>query len=277
MRKRTIGSSDDSFKSGRCIATYSDTGVGKTDSLVSLPGKVCIFTPEPKDDTDVITSALERRGELGSRKVDLIDYDNFKDLIATANSLHGAYQSGAFPYDSLAFDVASFAQSRFKREHEDARHNYRLSEGGHIDSITDEFAIELADWGKIASMMIRVTSIFNEISKFGVNVVMNTWVMSNPKWDRTLQYAPFFQGQEYAKIMMGFFNLMGMLVPNPNNALGTPPIIRFVSPDKSFLTRSNAKLSTGNFEVKNIEGEVIENWPGSGPLDYEKIIETIKS
>lgn len=276
MKKETL-SLQDRKRSGRCILTYSESGRGKSYQLLTLPDPLLIINAEAKSIQDVIFEALEARGET-NRKITIWEFENFSEYMKNISELKEKYDNGTFPYQSIVFDGMSFAQSDFKLELEDDRYDLMVEKDKKKKrdeiNLADMFQMEQADWGKNASMMKRITFLLNRISRYGINVVCNAWEMSSPKWNRLLGRAPYFQGKEYATVMLGYFNIVGLLVANPNTRTGYPPVIRFVPEGDDFLARAgNAKLAAGTFKV-NDSNEV---WQGAGILDYGKIVKVLDS
>jgi hypothetical protein len=269
----------DRKETGRCILVYAPSGYGKTYSALTLPGRLLIINAEKKPVEDVVYEALEQRGE-PDREVTICELDNFDQYIKEVGNLKIRYDvcGGDLPYDSIFFDGLSFAQSEFKLAMEDDRFEYYLKINKREDILTDRFRFEIPDWGGIASMMKRITFLLTEISKLGANVVCTAWAMEHPSWNRSLDFAPYFVGKEYSKIMMGYFNIIGMLVSNPNTVSGYPPVIRFKPTyANNFLARAgNYKLTNNPYPVYE-NGVITDTWVGATELDFSKIINVIKS
>jgi hypothetical protein len=91
----------------------------------------------------------------------------------------------------------------------------------------------------------------------GKVVIVTALLQENPRWNRELSAAPALKGREFPANMPGFFDLIG-LVQTRTDGKGNvvyPPLVRFQSPDGSFLAK---------FTGKGTRTE--------GPLDISKII-----
>ena len=223
--KETVSLSEKK-QTGRCILMYAPSSYGKSLQALSLPDDLLYINAERKAAHDVIYEGLELRGEL-NRKITLWEFRNFDEYYNEIGDLSLLYEKGSRPYNSIFFDGLSFAQSEFKLAMEDSRFGDALKEKKRDDILSDRFRLDISDYGGLASMMKRITFLLNKISLYGVNVVCSAWAMQRPSWNKLLDYAPYFVGKEYAQIMMGYFNIIGMLAKNPNTVTGYPPVIRF--------------------------------------------------
>jgi len=246
---------------GLCVLIYGKVGVGKTESLLTLRDPLLIISTEPKDIKRTIKQALKRRGEK-NRKITIWEFEKFDEYMQSLDALVEKYENGGRPFRSIGFDTLSFAQSKFKLDLEDDRFDLRLEQERRRDSLIDRFRMERGDWGGLGSMMVRLTALLNRISKYGVIVVATAGLMEYPSWNKLLEAAPAFQGIDYPRVMAGFFDLVGLVEPNPKNPdYPYPPIVRFVS-DGSFVAR-NCSDALGK--------------KGRGVLDFEKILKVMES
>lgn len=265
-------------ETGRCMLTYSDSSIGKSFQALTLPDNLLFINTEKKPAQDVIYEALQLRNEL-DRNVTLWEFETFDEYVEQIGNLKLQYDLGQFPYRSIFFDGLSFMQSEFKLNMEDSRFGDALKEKKRDNILSDRFRLDQSDYGGLASMMKRVTFLLNRISLKGVNVVCTAWAMERPKWNMSLDYAPYFVGKEYSNIMMGYFNMVGLLVKNPNTETGYPPVIRYVSTSQhNFLARAgNYKLANNYYPVNDETGKIAGYWKGATELDYTKIINVITS
>lgn len=275
--KETVSLSDNK-QTGRCILIYAPPSVGKSASALTLPDDLLIINAEKKPAQDVIKEMLEIRKE-PNRKVSLWQFETFDEYIEGIGNLKLEYDACKFPFRSIFFDGMSFLQSEFKLSLEDSRHNKDVvnPQKSREDILTDRFRVEIPDYGSMASMLKRMTFILNQIAQIhNVNVVCTAWAMQQPKWNAQLDYAPYFIGKEYPNVMMGYFNIVGLLVKNPNTVTGYPPVIRFVPTyQDNFLARAgNYKLSQNKFPIYE-NGVHTEDWIGAGELDFTNIIKVI--
>lgn len=263
--------------SGRCILIYGAPGVGKSFSALSLPDDLLIINAEKKSVNDVIYEGLELRNE-PERKIYKKEFNNFDEILNFLGDLKLQYKVGNKPYQSIFFDGLSFAQSDFKLSMEDDRHLSSLVDPNkkREDVLSDKFRLEQSDWGGLASMMKRITSLLNRLSLSDINIVCSAWSMGNPSYDKTIDFAPHFVGKEYSKIIMGYFNIIGLVVPNPNTGTGYPPIIRFKPTfQHNFVARGgHTKLSNSIYPVFE-NNKQIGSWIGAGELNFTKIINIV--
>lgn len=267
-------------ETGRCMLTYSDSSIGKSFQALTLPDNLLFINTEKKPVQDVIYEALQLRNE-PDRNITLWEFETFDEYVEQIGNLKLQYDADQFPYRSIHFDGLSFMQSEFRLAMEDSRHNKDKDDPKkkREDILSDKFRIEQADYGSLASMMKRITFLLNRISLKGVNVVCTAWAMQRPSWNMSLDYAPYFVGKEYSSIMMGYFNMVGLLVKNPNTETGYPPVIRYVSTSQhNFLARAgNYKLANNYYPVNDEHGKIAGYWKGATELDYTKIINVITS
>lgn len=250
---------------GLCACAYGGIGWGKTLQLLTLlrcpdVEKLLIITNEPKDIKRTIIQGLKIL-ELEDKEVDIVEFDTFDEYEEHIGNLKLAFDKGTKVYDAIGFDTLSFAASKFKVDFEDDRFDERREAGKRKDIMIDKFRVEQADWGGMASAMKRITWMLNKISKHGVYVVCNAGLTEYPTWNRTLEAAPNFQGKEYASVMAGFFDLVGLVEKNLNSESGYPPTIRFTSEDESFVCRNCHDRLAGKTAV----------------LDWSEIIKAISS
>ena len=259
--KEQFVSLDTPSNEGICICAYGPIGVGKTDALITLPDKLIIISNESKDIKRTIRTALKRRGEL-DRKIKVVEFDVFDDYVNYLSNLREQFLDGKRPCDSIGFDTLSFVASEFKTDLEDDRYKKDYKAEKRKNLLVDRFRFEIPDWGSIASMMKRVTWLLNKLSKYGVNVVANAGMVEYPSYNKALEAAPNFQGKEYASIMAGYFDLVGIVRKNPETPSGYPPTIAFTSHDDEYVCRNCHERLEGD------DGK---------PLNYAKILNAIKS
>jgi hypothetical protein len=262
MQEQVI-SLDTPVNEGVCICAYGPIGVGKTEALLTLPDRLMIISNEPKDIKRTLRSGLKRRKE-EDRKIKVItDLGDFDSYVSYLAGLRQLFLDGKRPCDSLGFDTISFVSSEFKTDIEDDRFKKDFAaDQKRKNLLVDRFRFEIPDWGSIASMMKRATWLLNKLSTYGVNVVANAGMIEYPSYNRALEAAPNFQGKEYASIMAGFFDLVGIVRKNPKTPTGFPPTIAFTSADDSYVCRNCHERTAGD---------------AGKPVDYSKIIAAIKS
>lgn len=245
---------------GFCAEIYGEIGCGKTTSLLDLPDPLLLISVEAKDIKRTIKEYMDRNGQK-SRKIKVWeDFKSFDEMINKLNDLSAEYEAGKKPFNSIGFDSLSFNQQVFKIEMEDSRYKDRLESKKRVDTMIDKFRMEQADWGGIKSSMIRLTRLLNSFAKYhGVYVVATSGMTEYPKWDKSLEAAPNFEGG-YSSISAGFFDLVGFVQKDKSKPdYPYPPMISFVGDE--FVTRCcSDKL------IKNKKG----------PLHWGKIISVLE-
>lgn len=236
---------------GFCALVYGPPDYGKTYSASTLPEPIAFINNESKDPRLVL-------GATG-KKIDYYEPDDFYDEMELIQGWIEQAKEGKFPYKSVFKDGLTFTQSQYKLKLEDDRYEARVLKKEARPGLIDRFRMDQADWGTANSMMIRNTSLLNKLSKFGIIVVCTAISQENPKWDMELACAPALQGREYASVIQGYFDLIGLIV-EPWRVLEDgavrPPIVSFASEDGRFLARVTgerlAKRSRGVLDWSKI-------------------------
>src|SRR3989337_2150700 len=107
--RSTIKSSNSDLDPGLCVLEYGAIGVGKTDSLLSLPDPLLLISTEPKDIKRTIKEHMRRNNE-SERHIEVRDFDNFNEHMDHLNSLISQFKEGKKPFRSIGFDTLSFVQ-----------------------------------------------------------------------------------------------------------------------------------------------------------------------
>jgi hypothetical protein len=249
MPQATIIKSDTDVDPGLCILEYSLMGIGKTDSILTLPDPLLIISNEEKDIKRTIKEHMKRNNQK-DRNIEVRDhYKNFDDYLTDLNALDAEYKSGNKPFRSVAFDTLSNVQSNFKIELEDSR----VAGEPAVDP-WDIFHMEKGDaytfWRGVGSLMIRLTKVLNRLSKYGVYVLVTSMETAFPKYDKTLEAAPDFEGGFQSKAG-GYFDLVVRLTPGEDEVYPYPPIIHFTGKDIVTRCSSDALIRKGKGVLKD--------------------------
>jgi len=251
----------DSEITGMCFLIYGAFGVGKTDSLGTLPDPIFYIGTEPRDPRIVLKRHKEK--EFSWRFP-----ESFDETIELLSLIETSTKAGKFKFRSVAFDSLSFTQGSYKLDLEDDRYTERVRTEKAREGLIDRFRIDEADWGAVGSIMKRITSSLNRLSQYGIIVVATATEMQSPRWNRELVAAPAFQGREYPMLVNGYFDFIGYverswwIEEKEDTKIIHPATVSFVSPpDEPYVAKScSIKLSLH----------------GKGPLDFQKILSAIR-
>jgi len=246
---RELGKLSEDIKPGICMLIYGDTGVGKTGSSITGIRQILHLNKEPKDPRLV-------HSQINSDYANLVRYyefDGFDDEADYLNGLIFRYRNGERPYETIFHDGITFSMATYKQQLEDNRYSVALKMKEDKDrprGLIDRTRIERPDWGTIASLTARETRLLHELSKFGIMVVSTAISTEYPKWNSTVRVAPSLTGQEFSKLIHGWFDTIGYIV-QPFHILPDggvePPKISFVSSDdgmsNSYMCRANPFLA----------------------------------
>jgi len=116
--------------------------------------------------------------------------------------------------------------------------------------MVDRFNVEQKDWGTLAGMTARKTFLFNKISEHGVFCVTTAIDTEYPKWNSSVKCAPALFGQEFPKLIHGYFGFIGYITEPYHVVNGQvyTPKISFISPgdgfSNSYMARCNSEKLT---------------------------------
>ncbi len=214
------------------------SGVGKTYSLSTLPGKTIILSVEPKP-PDCLYPFKE--------DLLILEYgpgDNFQTIYDVLLSLVVCAEKGKpfsneklgvkdFAFDNVALDSISNLQGSLKRELEDNTDIKKVEKlETTVSKLLARFQLEQADWGRLASSMHRLNSLLTLLTKFKKNVVA-TALLDDSKYP----WRPSMQGKEYGDRLIAYFNNAGLCQKKPGDE-PFPPVILFHSPKSDFICRA---------------------------------------
>jgi hypothetical protein len=260
-------------KGGQGICAYGPTNCGKTDSVLTLPGKTNFINLEDKSPLQV----LSRDPTWKDRITVYEDFNGFDEIEELLNEWLNKAQKGTMEEENIFLDGGSFQQGKFRINLEDDHYERALekSKGSKVSLIFDRFGMgsdTQPGYGALASMMKRVTANVQKFTKFGKNVIFTAWEMENPKYSgvggESLDFGPTFEGKSYSNLLSGYFSLIGRIVEpwklevneeGKETGKIIPPIISFVRDDAygKYLCRATGKLAPKGKRV---------------PLNWSKII-----
>ncbi len=243
---RILGKLPDNVRPGICMLEYADTNAGKTHSAITGIPKILHINKEPKDPRLVHSIACPNYSEI----IDYIEFDGFYDEIEYLDGLIKQYHNGARPYETIFHDGLTFTMAFYKQALEDDRFKARELATDFKDKprpgLVDRTRLERPDWGTLASLTARETRLLHELSKFGLLVVSTAIAAEYPKWNNTIRVAPSLTGQEFPKLIHGWFDTIGYIVQPFHmlaNGAYAEPKISFVSTDDGM---SNSYMCRGN-------------------------------
>ena len=246
---RELKKLDGNIKPGICMLLYSDTGAGKTGSAMTAMQKILFLNKEPKDPRLVHSQIRSDYSEM----TDYYEFDSFEDEAGFLNGLIERYRKGERPYETVFHDGITFSMATYKKDLEDARYAAGMLNKDEKDrprALVDRTRIERPDWGTIASFTARETRLLHELSKFGIMTVSTAISQEYPKWNSTVRVAPSLTGQEFSKLIHGWFDTIGYIVKPfrilPDGKID-PAKISFITNDdgmsNSYMCRANPNLA----------------------------------
>ncbi len=214
------------------------SGVGKTYSLSTLPGKTIILNVEPKP-PDCLYPFRD--------KLLILEYgadDNFQTIYDALLGICVCAEEGKpysnkalgvkdFAFDNVALDSLSNLQGYLKRELEDNTDSRKAEKlKTNVEQLLARFQLETADWGRLASTMHRLNSLLVLLTKFEKNVVA-TALLDDSKYP----WRPSIQGKEYGDRLIAYFNNAGLAQKRTGDT-PFPPKVLFHSSSGDFLCRA---------------------------------------
>lgn len=269
---KILGKLSEDTKPGIAMLIYGDTGCGKTHSAITGISKTLFLSKEAKDPRLVHSLIRSDYAEL----IDYLEFDGFEDEISYLNSLILRYKNGERPFETIFHDGLTFSMANYKQAIEDdrfkAKELSKKEEDKPRPGLVDRVPMERKDWGTLAGLTARETRLLHELSKFGLLVVSTAIAAEYPKWNSTIRVAPSLTGQEFSKLVHGWFDTIGYVI-QPFSMLpdgkASEPKISFVSTNDG--TSSNSYMCRGNPLLIRAEQKY-----GPLPLNLEKLAKIIR-
>ena len=225
---------------GALCLFYGPTGVGKTVSLLqSMPEPFFYVRSEPRE------TKRSMRAINSPRKMKLVDYDEFDDLMAWLSDFRNLKGSRGVIVDSLSH----LMNVRLSGEVQEQAYEARDDKTKARKTLVQQVKLTEEGYGAIGGNMYRLTQILMKISTdLNMIVACTAGEDSRPKWNRELIGAPSFVGKMYSNNFPGFFDLIGRV----STMMGTkgenegkiiyPPRVDFRSPDDSFIAKATGDM-----------------------------------
>ena len=221
----------DISQSGRMILLYSETGIGKTTTILqSAPGPLLYIQGEPRSLAPSLEAA--NRPDLD---IDIAPYESIHDLFTFLASSDSCKRHKSIALDGLSFLMNISLVTEISGEGFDAR-----SVKDKIDKpLASQVKLTMEGRGVVNAWIFRLLNLLMKQARDGKIVIITTLIVENPKWDRALSAAPALGGKEVPTNIPGFFDLIGKLEPNVDghDNIIYPPIVRFESKDDAFLCK----------------------------------------
>lgn len=237
-------------QSGRFIFLYGDTGAGKTTSAIqSAPDPICYIQTEPRSLKPSLDAA--NRPDLD---IDIYAYENFEDNMQFVTRLENFDRCHSVVVDSYSHLMNVDLSNEITDESFEAKSEREQQ----TKPLVSKVKMSIEGFGGLSANMFRLTAALGRLSQMGKCVIVTALLSENPRYNRELSAAPALKGREFPANMPGFFDLIG-LVQTRTDSEGKvvyPPLVRFQSPDGSFLAKFTGK---GNRTA--------------GPLNIQKILE----
>jgi len=235
---------------GDMMLFYGDSGTGKSVTTIqTAPDPIMYIMAEGRDVHKMLLAA--DRPNVRIRFGYYEGWDDFIDMFA--------HPSNFEPYktivvDSLSHLMAICLSDEILEEGYDA-----LADAKKEKDLAMRVKMSKEGFGTLSGQMLRFTDMATNLTHMGKIVVCLARIESAPKFNRALQGAPVFKGQEYGKHFAGFFDFIGMVERNVEGGrVVYPPLISFES-DGSFLAKWTGIMP---------ESGVIRK-----PLNIEKILQ----
>jgi hypothetical protein len=250
---------------------YGRTGGGKTDAAATGPTPALFINKEPKDPRLVHARVPEF-----AEKCTYAEPENFYDEVQFLSELVQQYEAGERPFEMIFHDGLTFSMAIYKQAIEDDRFDARVA-AKESRGIIDRARFERPDWGVMASLMARETYLLNRLSKFGILVVSTAIESEFPKWNGNLSVGPSLLGQEFPKLIHGYFDFIAYLVvpyhlqdvPGSNMRQVVTPRVSFISPGEDTGSVYMARCNSANLTQMELKH-------GPPPLDLKKILRAIR-
>ncbi len=212
-----------SQSSGRMIMLYSETGCGKTTSILqSAPDPIAYIQTEPR--------ALKPSLDAADRKdlkLEAFVYEDANDLIETLAKFNNFDKYTTIVVDSFSHLMNIGLAHEITDEAYDARSDAEKKKK-QLASMTK---MTVEGQGVRNQLMFRITNLLMKYAQAGKIVIVTALLSENPKWNRSLSAAPALAGKEYPTNAPGYFDLIGKLEDRFKDGIKVfPPKVRFERP-----------------------------------------------
>lgn len=263
---KTYPSNIDRSKVGGCFLIHGPTSGGKTRSALTMDDPILFINKEPKDPRTV-------HGVDHGKDITYVEPEDYEDEMKFLNDLVTQGEKGTLRYKSIFHDGLTFSNAVYKQIVEDDRFSNRALSKNDLPrpGMTDKFRMERPDWGIVAGMMSRETFLLNKLSRFGVVVVSTAISAEYPKWNQSIRIAPSLIGQEFPKLVHGYFDYIGYII-QPFKFVNGEPLI----PHISFVPIED---EAGISYMARCSSDVIASVEARGkycPLHWGKIMKAIR-
>ncbi len=259
---------------GTCMLIHGKTASGKTAASITMERPMLHINREPK-------SPIEIHSQLPGWDPDTITYvepEGFDDMLSMLNELASDAEAGTCKFKSIYHDGLTFGNTNYKQLVEDDRNTVRLASKNDADKLgllIRRFDKELRDYSVIASMMSRETFLLNKISKFGIVVISTAQSMEYPKYNKSVRIAPSLVGQEFPKLIHGYFSYIGYILQpfryeqQNGVTIPIPPRVSFIAKEDDVGESYLARCSCTRLAEAEARGDY-------APLNYSKIMKVIR-
>ena len=252
----------DFSKIGSCILAYGPTNSGKTMSALTCEDPILHINTEGKD-ARLVHNQVDHK-----KQIKYIRFENYDDTKNTINNMLSEAGKGTFKFKTIFYDGLTFGQQEVKREIEQSRREVREDDKS-MRGIVDYFRFEKPDWGAMGAAMTSIASLLMKFTGFGVTVICTALEDNNyPKWGQGVRIGPALTGQDFSKLLPGFFHFIGYVV----RPFGFDDSMSNIYPLISFNTASDPN---GNDYIARSSSTTLSK-AGPAPLDWTKILKVIR-
>ena len=232
---------------GAMVLIYGPTGSGKsTTAIQTSPLPILHINFEPRSIAPSIRAANRKDLQL-----DCIDYTSYPALVEfLANS------KNVKPYRTVIFDSLTHFLIDLSQEIESENFDSKSEAEKSVKPLTGQSKLTLEGYGVLATLSFRVLGMLGRLSRNHGKVIICICLLSeNPKYNRALGGGPSLKGRELASSMFGYFDLVGCVSSRQNgdNRIAFPPLVRFTSPDDSFVAKYTGPPNAKTQGILNIQ------------------------
>ncbi len=240
---------------GTCILEFGGTSSGKTRAAGTAIPPIYHINKEDKPVKDILIGC--------PKEIYYFDPDDIDDELATVNGWIEAAKQGKFPAKTVQVDGITFSQVKLKQWLEDSRRDVRIEDKKYRGAV-DYARSEVPDIGVNNSLIIRLLTLYNQLSKFGVTVIFTATeeVKEGVIWP-TLNY------REVPNAIHGIFSYIGYIVkPFRWDEQGNP--------EPAMIAFASGHHSQGYRYVCRSSSETLMKI-GPVPLHWTRILEIIRA